>query len=460
MARSKTDIQILREKVSKYLDKLPELTPKQEKFMYRNLPIYGKISNGNHCQCLSCGHKWADPSATTERPMTCPNCGDELTMQYKRNSRRVNYRSDGNYSAIVTTFRGLQVIRFFQSQIDYRRYRRNDVTGRYEDGQFNVRVCFEVGQIWMDEKGNDIVARKTQNMMNYYTTRKFYQGGTINIMKRREVNDILRSMSCDVYPIIRVIPNARRNGYHGSFEGLSPYDFLYNILKYNIMETLYKVGRVKDFTYMSSRAILDYKKPKDREQLAKSLKITIRHKYEIKHLKDWIDMVTMGNKAGVDMLNPLNVCPENFWTKHDEILGIYHRNEQRIRQQEAHRRWLEQLEESKKDEESYRKDKSKYFSLDIHDDKGLQITVLPTVESFFEEGEAMHHCVAACHYYNKKSSLILSARVNGERAETIELSLKDYTIIQSRGVCNGQSPYHSRILALMKKHIPEIKRLA
>jgi hypothetical protein len=98
--------------------------------------------------------------------------------------------------------------------------------------------------------------------------------------------------------------------------------------------------------------------------------------------------------------------------------------------------------------------------LDIHDDEGLHITALPTVESFYKEGAAMHHCVGAMEYFKKENSLILSARVNGKRAETIELSLKTYEIIQSRGKCNQDSQYHQRILDLMKKNMKQIQKLA
>lgn len=77
-----------------------------------------------------------------------------------------------------------------------------------------------------------------------------------------------------------------------------------------------------------------------------------------------------------------------------------------------------------------------------------------------EEGEAMHHCVYACGYYKKKESLILSAKdKEGHRIETIELSLRTFTIVQSRGVCNSITPMHNEIIELVNKNINLIRQV-
>jgi hypothetical protein len=71
-----------------------------------------------------------------------------------------------------------------------------------------------------------------------------------------------------------------------------------------------------------------------------------------------------------------------------------------------------------------------------------------------EEGRAMHHCVGG--YYNRPNSLILSAKIDGKRIETIEVSLLDYRLVQSRGLQNQSTRYHKRIVALMEKNMQEI----
>lgn len=73
----------------------------------------------------------------------------------------------------------------------------------------------------------------------------------------------------------------------------------------------------------------------------------------------------------------------------------------------------------------------------------------------------MHHCVFVNNYYAKADSLILTARdAEGKRLETIEIDLKDFRIVQSRGVCNRNSPKHDEIVKLMTDHMGEVRRLA
>lgn len=66
----------------------------------------------------------------------------------------------------------------------------------------------------------------------------------------------------------------------------------------------------------------------------------------------------------------------------------------------------------------------------------------------------MHHCVGS--YYSKEDSLILSATIDGKRIETIEVSISKLKVIQSRGVCNKNTKYHSQILSLVENNMPLI----
>lgn len=80
-----------------------------------------------------------------------------------------------------------------------------------------------------------------------------------------------------------------------------------------------------------------------------------------------------------------------------------------------------------------------------------------TVNDFYCEGNALHHCVFAMGYYKRKECLILGAKVNGERTETIEVSLKDFSVVQCRGKNNMDSPYHKRIMSLMSSNLGSLK---
>jgi hypothetical protein len=75
-----------------------------------------------------------------------------------------------------------------------------------------------------------------------------------------------------------------------------------------------------------------------------------------------------------------------------------------------------------------------------------------------EEGQAMHHCVYGNGYYKRDDSLILSAKDNdGKRLETIEVSLKTFKVVQSRGVCNSNTDKHDEIVRLVNDNINLIK---
>ena len=79
------------------------------------------------------------------------------------------------------------------------------------------------------------------------------------------------------------------------------------------------------------------------------------------------------------------------------------------------------------------------------------------LEAFQAEGNAMHHCVFQCEYYAKEESLILSAHdKEGNRIETIEFSLTEGKVIQSRGVCNKNTEHHDRIIHLVNANAHRI----
>ena len=86
------------------------------------------------------------------------------------------------------------------------------------------------------------------------------------------------------------------------------------------------------------------------------------------------------------------------------------------------------------------------------------VKVLQSVDEFYEEGKAMHHCVYTNAYYNDENSLILSARIDGERIETVEVDLQTLKVVQSRGVCNSNTEYHDRIIKLVEDNAEQIRQ--
>lgn len=90
----------------------------------------------------------------------------------------------------------------------------------------------------------------------------------------------------------------------------------------------------------------------------------------------------------------------------------------------------------------------------------IELKPLQSIQEFYEEGKAMHHCVFTNKYYEQKDTLILSAKVNGERTETVEVNTQTWKIRQCRAIHNGQSKYHDDIMNVVEKNMNAFRRLA
>ena len=118
-----------------------------------------------------------------------------------------------------------------------------------------------------------------------------------------------------------------------------------------------------------------------------------------------------------------------------------------------------QIAESRKWEAEYKETKGKFFGICFGSDD-IIITVIKSVAEMADEGEAMHHCVHKMGYYKRPESLILSAKdKSGKRIETIEVNLKTYKVVQSRGVNNSSTPKHDDIIRLVNNNMNLIRQV-
>lgn len=226
---------------------------------------------------------------------------------------------------------------------------------------------------------------------------------------------------------------------------------------------VWEESRIKGFIY-------------DAEKTA-AIKIAIRYNYTITH--EWYDMVDNLAYLGKDLHNPSLVCPSDIHQAHDKYMNAAQRKRKRIsekmtklRQIAEERAELQHIEETARRNEEQRKEaqgladlyermRKRYFDIDMTDGL-IHIQVLRSVEDFYEEGKAMCHCVFSNRYYDvkqKPNCLILSAKVNGERTETIEVDLLSFTVVQCRGKHNMDSHYHKQILNLINSNLWQIKQV-
>ena len=142
--------------------------------------------------------------------------------------------------------------------------------------------------------------------------------------------------------------------------------------------------------------------------------------------------------------------PTNLQAAHDKLV-------KKIDEQAERERRAEDMERAAKSEAKFKAMKGKFFGL-LFTDGLINVRVLESVEEHRQEGSHMHHCVFSASYYLNEESLILSATINGERVETVEFSLDEFRVVQSRGVCNKNTEYHDRIVSLVNSNADIIRQ--
>ncbi len=395
---------------------LPPMTDRQMAYATRHCFDHKTVKRSNGYICTHCGNK----SKTINKK--CPHCGYELTPLETRNRKM-----KGNaYYAIVTKCAEFQVVRIFMVYVKIS-------VGNRADYEF----C-EVIQQWIDSKGGITYMTKRRNMCSYYVDQwlKFSQ---LEIRERNPYGAY--DPNPVVYPYKSVISDIKRNGFTGNFHGIAPNRFFSAILKDNRAESLLKMGQIEIFKEaIISGTCLKY---------WPSILICQRHGYTIKDGRNWVDMMSLLERLGKDIRSPKYIMPTYIKTAHDHWLKKLHdrHNKERVERE---------LREAKENEAKFKEMKGKFFGVSVSEND-ITISVLESVREHILEGKALCHCVGHCGYAMRENSLILTAVVNGVKAETIEINLDRMEIVQCRGMQNQASPYHEKIVSLMNRNIHLIK---
>lgn len=215
-------------------------------------------------------------------------------------------------------------------------------------------------------------------------------------------------------------------------------------------ETLLKAG-YSELLYKFSNSEL--------YQYWNALRIVMRNKYKPKEIDIYYDYLKMLSELNRDLRNSFYVCPKNLHKSHDEIVKILDKKKQKERAKNDRRKLEQELQKNKKDIAKFIISKQKYFGLSFTE-KGISIEVLSSIEDYIKEARIMNHCVLQGKYYNRENSLVLRSFVNNKPAETIEVCLKEFKILQSRGKLNKATEHHDKIVELMNKNLITIKKIA
>lgn len=385
--------------------------------------------------CMECAHTWTDRRAT-EGLCTCPHCGAQLTIQ---ETRRWIFR-EVEYFCIVTTCKGYQVLRFFY------------LTSMFRKGSKAKYTCTEVVQRWITPEGKFETVALLRGMCFIYND-VWNFGSKLEIRPNRDVYNIYPA---GIYPYQHTIEKIKRNGFKGNFQDMKPFDMFHLLLTGNKAETLLKTGQYSLLNHYPHMYNID--------KYWSVIKICFRNQYFVKDASMWCDYIDLLEYFKLDTHNAKNVCPNDLHAEHDRLTERKKRAQevermriQREEELERQKKLKKKIEEMEENNNIYTQMKSKFFDIDFSDGK-IHIQVLKSVREFYEEGQAMHHCVFINDYYMKPESLILSARIDDRRIETIEISLDTLEIIQSRGACNKNTQYHNKIIKLIRKNINAIRR--
>ncbi len=399
--------------------KLPQITAAQRKWGLQNCLEHKGYRTKQGIVCLDCGHQWKEDIPASV--CVCPSCGAKLTAEDTRKRNDKQYA----YYCIMTTCSDFQVLRFFEIQ------------GIYAVRQPARLYCKEVVQQWIRPNGRyEYIARKRNSF--YYCAYSWH--GDMELRTKSMLPYIDNPYNIypqRIYPKKNIIPEIKRNGFDGHFYGIAPLTFLRLILNNSRAETLLKSKQISLLKKCAAHIEII-------EDYWSSIRICLRNKYIVSDADIWLDYLYTLKVFGRDILNAKYVCPPDLVQEHDRWV-----EKKRIRDEIV--RLREQRERAIADEAAYLKARGQFFDLKITDRK-IEVVVLTSVREVMEEGDALHHCVFTNDYYKRADSLLMSARHNGQRLETVEFSLKNMEVVQCRGLHNKSTKYHEDIINLVNKN--------
>ena len=404
--------------------KLPKLTTSQIRWAQDN--CFKKVAylRKNSSLCMECGKSF--PLNEMPHHVVCPHCN--TTLETEASSKRT--RHEAEYFSIITTKCEFQVLRHFVVQ----KWCKSNEKARYE--------FTEVTQNWINEKGE--ITNVSRLRANYYSSIPFSLTSDLILRGSYSSEDKYQIFSSFIYPIQRVIPNLKRNGYNNDFHDISPYSLFSLLLSNSIAETLLKSNRIELLkSFCVSR----------RDDITKhwsSVKIALRNNYPI--TKTWLDYIGFLETLGIDKHNPKVICPLNLVKEHNRLSERVTRLREREREQEK-------ISKALRKEAEFRAKKERFFDI-VLQSGAIKVEPLKSIQEFIDEGKFLKHCVFSSDYYKREDSLILSARIKGEPIETIELSLQTFEVVQSRGLQNKNSKHHNKIVSLVNSNKQVFKTIA
>ncbi|WP_281321989.1 PcfJ domain-containing protein [Flavobacterium aestivum] len=428
----KTRLQLEVWNLSKNLSKPVE----QEPFVISRHHFY-YTTHYKNLVCLECNHLWKPEMDLWKEEaigVECPACNKKLNKITINNGQ---FTKIITYSVVQVVGR-FQVIRYFSC---WKSMYKN------EKPSYHFRKLFEE---WKDyDKNKEVVV----GLNTTWTGDGFSSSGyEVRYNNRKygqtEYDRFVSDYNC---PGAEFLPRFNKYGLGNDFHNCDWRLLLKKLEMSPKVETLLKAKQ---------KELLFYAVHKDERYHSywSQIKILLRHKYKLNDAGIWYDYLQLLKEFGKDVSNPKFILPKNLKKSHNEYVAKKQvkidkaRAEREIKRQESERLKAEA-------EEALKSIKVEVFK-DFIIKKG-DVLIVPLIEDedVKEEGKILKHCVHANGYHKKPGILLMSARVNGKRIETIEISLASYSIIQCRGKDNGITQYHNEIIEIVKRNMGKISRM-
>lgn len=414
-------------------NRLRPLTDTEKNWAFKHCLLHDAFRTKKEVACLDCGHVW--PSLTKGKIVVCPNCMTRLSVKdtRKKKDRQLAYASK------LETHNGFQVIRIFQ------------ISGDYRVGRAAELSTYEVSRQFLKPGEKPEVVARVKPFSYYYGD---HFSGDLEIRHREWIGDKYDAIPYRVFPRPQVLPIYRRNGFRSSTHGCSVYDLFTALEVSPRAETLLKAGQYPLLrakvggNYIGGRV----------DRYWSSIRICIRNNYTVKHASDWFDYLGILSYYGKDLHSPKYVCPTNFNKAHNYWVAKKNRDDAKRRAEAERCRIVEEIRREKEDKKAYQKRVSAFVGVAFTNGP-ITVKVLESIQDFIDEAEAHKHCVAANKYYNRPNSLVLSAKIDGKPIETVEVSLEEMKVVQSRGKHNNPSPHHEEIVTLVNSNIHVIRKI-
>jgi len=384
------------------------------------------VLSRNTTSCLECGYTWKNSSSNRNSKVICPNCLQKLEYTNKYS----NGLKETDYYQIVTAEKDFQIIRMVC------------ISKTMKKLQKPSYFAHEVMQMFITADGSMRYVSKNVMGLSMYIDQWIISSDLA--LKPNYDTPRLRLTPSFVQPKAKILPIIKRNGFSGKFYGIAPQILLRELLTDSIAETLLKSNQI-DLLYYHIRNTPIKKDGK----IWGALKICIRNNYIVGDAKLWVDYLDLLEYYWKDLKNVKYVCPADLRMAHDKLMS-------RKQKEIMKKTFEENKKQIGKNQKHYLKAKKHFFGL-IFSEKNISISVIQSVKEFLIEGCYHNHCVFTNEYYKKQNSLILSAKIDGIPTETIQLSLENFEILQSRGRGNKASKYNKQILSVMNRNLHHIQ---